>query len=233
MGVSPEDRHEGYIASQAWADRRTAYYEEHEKMCAVCGDVDNVHLHHLSYIHLELVHWHPMSWGKEEDDELIPLCSQHHRECHNFIDSCDYDWSTYSGKILWGSVRWLLDRPHMIIHPMIVKMLPYMGRPTDVYDEAYVSEESVSEPGMAEDAPPRRYGSSSALDLLRRYPELAGAGTIGAGLLIGGAEPVIALASLISWLGGAAVVRLTADLSAFGWAARVIGKILPPGGPSR
>ena len=63
-----------YINSRRWSKRRRRYYARNPNTCKICGD-KNVHLHHITYKRL----------GMEEDEDLIPLCVEHHDAFHEFI----------------------------------------------------------------------------------------------------------------------------------------------------
>lgn len=65
-----------YIHSDLWVQRREQYYQTHPKKCAVrgCGTTERIHLHHRTY---------ERGWlGQELDDDLVPLCEDHHAAVH-------------------------------------------------------------------------------------------------------------------------------------------------------
>lgn len=61
-----------YIKSIWWTRRKNDYYQNHKKRCALCSSCEHVQLHHLKY----------GNFGFEKDEDLIPLCKQHHEEFH-------------------------------------------------------------------------------------------------------------------------------------------------------
>lgn len=65
-----------YITSSKWERRKAKYYARHEKRCRACGSTEDIHLHHHTYKRL----------GKEHDNDLIPLCSEHHGAVHQLYD---------------------------------------------------------------------------------------------------------------------------------------------------
>lgn len=65
-------RYEEYINSDAWSERRAAFFEHHPRRCRSCGTGKQIHLHHTTYQRL----------GREEDEDLVPLCEHHHRVVH-------------------------------------------------------------------------------------------------------------------------------------------------------
>lgn len=75
--------YEWYINSAAWDRRKAAYYSRHPKKCRACGDTENIHLHHHTYTRL----------GAEHDDDLIPLCKDHHDTVHRLHRSADNKFS--------------------------------------------------------------------------------------------------------------------------------------------
>ena len=63
-----------YINSKRWERRRRRYYGRNPNVCKVCGAKD-IQLHHLTYERL----------GNERDEDLIPLCRQHHSLFHEML----------------------------------------------------------------------------------------------------------------------------------------------------
>lgn len=61
-----------YIKSPLWMQRRSKYWEKHERECAACHARTGVQLHHASY----------ESLGNERDEHLIALCALHHKDFH-------------------------------------------------------------------------------------------------------------------------------------------------------
>lgn len=60
-----------YMRSKAWLARRIRFYDSYGRVCIICGRHDTV-IHHKSYLHL----------GNERDNELVVLCTGHHRDYH-------------------------------------------------------------------------------------------------------------------------------------------------------
>lgn len=67
----------GYCLSDHWKARRALYWATHPKVCAIpgCRKRKGLHLHHVSYANLLC----------ERDEDLIPLCSSHHRGLHTHM----------------------------------------------------------------------------------------------------------------------------------------------------
>lgn len=70
--------YEDYITSSKWEKRKVAYYAKHEKLCAACKCTENIHLHHHTYDRM----------GNELDDDLVPLCQEHHDLVHKLHREC-------------------------------------------------------------------------------------------------------------------------------------------------
>lgn len=77
--------YDAYLISDAWRDRRRAWYAAWltrcgtPPACLVCDREWNLrsgHLHHLTYQRL----------GHEEDDNLVSLCARHHRQLHRVME---------------------------------------------------------------------------------------------------------------------------------------------------
>lgn len=64
--------YENFINSPEWAAIRNRYWRGHPKKCAVCDTASYIHLHHMVY----------GEFGQEKDEDLIPLCKNHHEEYH-------------------------------------------------------------------------------------------------------------------------------------------------------
>ena len=60
-----------YMASGSWSARKARYYSAHPRRCAVCGCAE-VDLHHATYERM----------GRERDEDLVPLCADHHQMVH-------------------------------------------------------------------------------------------------------------------------------------------------------
>lgn len=101
MSARATAAYKAYINSDAWKDVRKRYRRERPWACAVCGAKRGLHLHHRTYLRL----------GREELDDLIPLCQKHHRQTHLLA----------SGGELW-------DAHTRIDHSSSVLALPPAGR---------------------------------------------------------------------------------------------------------
>jgi hypothetical protein len=76
-----------YLQSDWWQQTKVAYrLSELPQCCAVCG-CEDFDLHHRDYGCL----------GDEPLDHLVPLCEDHHREVHKFLDK------GYRGVTLWNT----------------------------------------------------------------------------------------------------------------------------------
>lgn len=65
-------KYKDYIKSKSWRKRKNEYYKKHKKECIVCKSKWRVGLHHISYKNL----------GREEDEDLVPLCWGCHADYH-------------------------------------------------------------------------------------------------------------------------------------------------------
>lgn len=63
-----------YINSRAWANRRKQYFERYARQCAFCGKRTEIELHHHTYERM----------GRELDDDMVPLCRDHHQAVHDY-----------------------------------------------------------------------------------------------------------------------------------------------------
>jgi hypothetical protein len=62
-----------YINSPEWIFRKSEYYKTHRKECRTCGsDNRQIHLHHRTYDRVY----------REDDADLMPLCSECHSSLH-------------------------------------------------------------------------------------------------------------------------------------------------------
>lgn len=61
-----------YMRSDAWRRRRAAFFVSHEQRCAACRSSDKIELHHRSYANFQAEH----------DEDLVPVCAQHHAWIH-------------------------------------------------------------------------------------------------------------------------------------------------------
>ena len=70
-----------YITSEWWFKRRNRFFKDFGKKCAVCGKSKYVQLHHAYY----------GEYGKEKDEDLVPLCIEHHEELHSMLGKTKKD----------------------------------------------------------------------------------------------------------------------------------------------
>jgi len=70
--VSTRQIYDNFINSSEWAAIKNRYWRTHSRTCAVCSTSKYIHLHHMVY----------GQFGQEKDDDLIPLCREHHDEYH-------------------------------------------------------------------------------------------------------------------------------------------------------
>ena len=61
-----------YLRSADWKARRDKFYDHYEHKCAVCGDTEQLNIHHLHYDHI----------GCEESNDVICLCKTCHYNAH-------------------------------------------------------------------------------------------------------------------------------------------------------
>lgn len=96
----------GYLRSSAWLSRKIRFYEALAEagfvaVCQVCGarksKATPLDLHHLSY---EGVKKLPGGqWvSSEADEDLIPLCREHHQQLHQILDTRGRDYRGWSRK---------------------------------------------------------------------------------------------------------------------------------------
>jgi hypothetical protein len=77
--------YDAYLTSRTWRARRRAWYAAwltshgSPPRCLACDRVwcpRTGHLHHLTYIRL----------GREDNEDLVPLCATDHRQLHRVLD---------------------------------------------------------------------------------------------------------------------------------------------------
>lgn len=89
-----------YVRSQAWGWRRTRWFRDcrrrgTEPACQVCGarldQNGTLDLHHVSY---DGVKQEPDgTWiAGEKDEDLLPLCREHHERLHKILDGHGRDY---------------------------------------------------------------------------------------------------------------------------------------------
>lgn len=81
--TSKSRRYHGYIRSPKWFQRRAKYFLTHPAVCAGCGGMEKIHLHHRTYERLT----------KEIDSDFEVLCE----DCHELV----HEWHGHAGGKLW------------------------------------------------------------------------------------------------------------------------------------
>lgn len=69
-------RYEDYLSTDHWQQMRSAVFEAKGKFCQRCFSRHNLHVHHLTYERV----------GREQLDDLIPLCAPCHQFEHSMKD---------------------------------------------------------------------------------------------------------------------------------------------------
>lgn len=70
-----------YILSKWWGKRKDEFWRKYGKKCGLCGSPRFVQLHHAYY----------GEYGKEKDEDLVPLCQPHHEQLHSIIGKTKKD----------------------------------------------------------------------------------------------------------------------------------------------
>jgi hypothetical protein len=65
-------RYEVYLRSHWWEERKNKYYQKNGRKCAICGQTEYIHLHHIYY----------GDYGNEPDEQLVAFCKYHHDLFH-------------------------------------------------------------------------------------------------------------------------------------------------------
>lgn len=108
-------RYDRYIKSEQWAKRKVEYYFKHPKICWRCQSIDNLHLHHHTYLRL----------GDELDEDLVPLCQSCHRRVH------DLEKSEPGYDITDATIEAIGEHPNHLPGFKVVLVEPNdIGRPT-------------------------------------------------------------------------------------------------------
>jgi hypothetical protein len=63
-----------YLHSHHWINFKRKYYEIYASECAFCKTAEGIDLHHRTYANR----------GSENFSDVVPLCREHHYECHNY-----------------------------------------------------------------------------------------------------------------------------------------------------
>jgi hypothetical protein len=73
-----EDAYNDYLNSQEWKDKRAAAKKRDNNECQICGQTNDLCVHHLTYTHVEYDPEKKRVEGREFLFELVTLCN----ECH-------------------------------------------------------------------------------------------------------------------------------------------------------
>ena len=65
-----------YLKSKRWKQKKDQILKNRENKCQLCGDMNNIHVHHNTYDRV----------GFEKDEDLIILCNECHAKFHDKID---------------------------------------------------------------------------------------------------------------------------------------------------
>ncbi|WP_261623257.1 hypothetical protein [Nesterenkonia marinintestina] len=118
--------YQGYLRSQQWGFRRVRWFRDRraegfEPACQVCDrtltDLGSLDLHHTSY---EGVGWDEDTqkwWAEEADEELMPMCRDHHGRLHDRLDRRGdfYGWSRHRASIVIAAQ---MRREYFTHHPV-------------------------------------------------------------------------------------------------------------------
>lgn len=97
---SDRSEYQGYLVSNAWRARRRKYFEwvksrGFEPACQVCfgmlNDLGSLDLHHMSYDGVIKLP-HGKYRAEETNDDLVPLCREHHEALHQRLDDHRYSY---------------------------------------------------------------------------------------------------------------------------------------------
>ena len=67
-----KDEYLEYLKSEEWREKRKEILEDRNNECEECGE-KATQVHHLNYDNI----------GEEEDDDVLVLCNECHKEIHN------------------------------------------------------------------------------------------------------------------------------------------------------
>lgn len=90
----PPDPTPSYMSkteSRRWTTRRAQYFRTHARACSICKATTKIDLHHLRY----------STFGEEPDQDLIPLCHDHHDEVHRFAKKNKVNVYTATNTVLF------------------------------------------------------------------------------------------------------------------------------------
>lgn len=77
------DKYLDYLQSKKWQEIRTARLRVDNFRCAVCGNPNQLHVHHIFY---------PSEYGTETINDVITLCSV----CHGLVERLKKEGSHYT-----------------------------------------------------------------------------------------------------------------------------------------
>lgn len=90
-----------YIQSQSWRIRRRIFIRKAGYKCKICGAKNKtLHVHHLTY----------RNFGDEQDDDIVVLCEDCHKEVHEVVD---YALLRYERWKDCEDLNWWDSFPHM------------------------------------------------------------------------------------------------------------------------
>lgn len=107
--------YDAYLTSHVWRARRKAWSAAWltgcgtPPACLVCDrewSLRSGHLHHLTYQRI----------GDEEDEDLVPLCAQHHRQLHRVLEE-SAGWRQLGRRQASAGIIGLLRQGHMGARP--------------------------------------------------------------------------------------------------------------------
>jgi HNH endonuclease len=70
-------QYQRYLQSEHWRGTKEAFWNQVEKACEVCGDEDQLEVHHCTYARI----------GREEWGDLVALCRRCHQAVHRLIEN--------------------------------------------------------------------------------------------------------------------------------------------------
>lgn len=75
-----ENFYQEYLDSDEWHLKRNQILERDNNECVLCGSKEKLNIHHITYERL----------GYENNEDLITLCEDCHREMHKYLDNKVY-----------------------------------------------------------------------------------------------------------------------------------------------
>jgi hypothetical protein len=85
---SDYDKYISYLESDIWAEKRNKALERDKYHCSICGNPNNLEVHHLRY---------PDVLGTELISDLMTLC----RSCHKNLEDYKKNHNVVSKTVLW------------------------------------------------------------------------------------------------------------------------------------